>query len=116
MWGGPQTFILAWTTARVRDEHPRLYAAFLAALTDATEIIRSDPRRAAAIYRKMTGNKGMTEAELVRMLADPRIRFTLTPQRVVPFAAFRARTGTLHRAPQSWKELFVPEIHALDGS
>ena len=116
MWGGPQTFILAWTTARFRDEHPRLYAAFLAALTDATEIIRSDPRRAAAIYRKMTGNKGMTEAELVRMLADPRIRFTLTPQRVVPFAAFRARTGTLHRAPQSWKELFVPEIHALDGS
>lgn len=116
VWGGPQTFILAWTTARFRDENPRLYAAFLAALTEATEIIRRDPRRAAVTYREMTGNKGMTEDQLARMLADPRIRFTLTPQRVMPFAAFRARIGTLHRAPQSWKDLFFPEIHDRNGS
>ncbi|MGH8801366.1 MAG: ABC transporter substrate-binding protein, partial [Casimicrobiaceae bacterium] len=93
VWGGPQTFILVWTTARFRDTNPTLYAAFLAALTEATGIIRRDPRHAVAIYREMTGNKGMTEDELLRMLADPSIRFTLTPQRVVPFAAFRARIG-----------------------
>lgn len=116
VWGGPQTFILAWTTARFRSANPKLYAAFLAALTEATASIRRDPRRAAEIYRAMTGNKGMTDAELVAMLADPRIRFTLTPERVVPFAAFRVRIGTLREAPHSWQDLFFPEIHDLAGS
>lgn len=116
VWGGAQTFILAWTTARFRAENPKLYAAFLAALDEATAIVRRNPRRAAAIYREMSGNKGMTEHDLVRMLADPRIEFTLTPQRVVPFAAFRARIGTLEHMPRSWKALFFPEIHDLDGS
>ena len=116
VWGGPQTFILAWTTARFRAGHPKLYAAFLAALDEATGIIRRDPRRAAAVYREMTGGTGMSEDDLVRMLADPRIAFTLTPQRVLPFAAFRARIGTLRHAPRSWKELFFPEIYHAGGS
>ncbi|MBS0326882.1 MAG: ABC transporter substrate-binding protein [Proteobacteria bacterium] len=116
VWGGPQTFVLAWTTEPFRERNPKLYAAFLAALADATAIIRRDPRRAAAIYREMAGGKGMTEDDLVRMLDDPQIRFTLTPQRVAPFAAFRARIGTLRHVPRSWKDLFFPEIHGLDGS
>lgn len=116
VWGGPQTFILAWTTTRFRESNPRLYAAFLGALREATERIHRDPHRAAEIYREMTGNKGWSEDELVRILADPRIQFTLTPQRVVPFARFRARIGTIHHVPGSWKDLFFPDIHGLAGS
>jgi NitT/TauT family transport system substrate-binding protein len=77
VWGGPQTFILAWTTSRFREQSPKLYAA---------------------------------------VLADPQVRFTLTPENVVKFVAFRVAIGTIRTMPGSWKDLFFPDIHHLIGS
>jgi NitT/TauT family transport system substrate-binding protein len=116
VWGGPQTFILAWTTSKFRDQNPKLYSAFLAALAEATDFINNNRSAAAAIYLEMTGEKNTSVEGLARMLADPQLRFTLTPENVLRFASFRARTGVLKTKPDSWKDLFFPDIHDLPGS
>ena len=116
VWGGPQTFILAWTTSTFREQNPKLYAAVLAALAEATATINADKRAAAAAYLAMSGDRNLAVDDLARMLADPNVLFTMTPQRVVAFAAFRADIGTIATRPASWKELFFDDIHALPGS
>jgi NitT/TauT family transport system substrate-binding protein len=115
VWGGPQTFILAWTTSKFRDGNPKLYASFLAALSEATDYVTRDPRGAAQIYVAMTGDRTPVD-DLVAMLREPQLRFTLTPENVMKFAAFKARIGNVRTKPQSWKDLFFPEIHARPGS
>ena len=58
----------------------------------------------------------MPQDELVAILADPQLRFALTPGNVMTFVAFKARIGNVRTMPGSWKDLFFPEIHALPGS
>ena len=115
-WGGPQTFILAWTTSKFRDQNPKLYAAFLAALVEATDFINNNKSTAAAMYLEMTGEKSTSVEGLARMLADPQLRFTLTPENVLKFASFRAGIGVVKTKPDSWKDLFFRDIHYLPGS
>ncbi len=45
--GGPATFNVVWTTTKFHDENPKLYAAFVAALDEATATINRDKRAAA---------------------------------------------------------------------
>jgi NitT/TauT family transport system substrate-binding protein len=116
VWGGPQTFVAVWTTSKFRDQNPRLYAAFLAALVEATDFINRDRQAAAQIYLQMTGDKNTPVEDLAKMLGDPQLRFTLTPENVVKFASFKARIGNIRSKPDSWRELFFPDIHALPGS
>ena len=116
VWGGPQTFILAWTSSRFRADNPRVYAAFLAALREATAFIGEHPREAAQIYVATSGDKSAAVDDVAAILARPDIRFTLTPQNVLKFVRFKARTGSVRTVPESWKDLFFPEIHGLPGS
>jgi NitT/TauT family transport system substrate-binding protein len=116
VWGGPQTFILAWTTARFRSDNPMLYRAFLDSLRDATAFIDANRRDAAALYVAATGDRTMSVERLAAMLADPKLHFTLVPQNVMKFVQFKARIGNVRTPPDSWKDLFFPEIHDLPGS
>ncbi len=116
VWGGPQTFILAWTTSRFREQNPKLNAAFQAALAEAPDIVNLQRPAAAAMYIKVSGDRSKSADELAKMLADPQLRFTLTPENVLKFTAFKSRNGTIKARPESWKELFFPEIHPAAGS
>jgi len=116
VWGGPQTFILAWTTARFRTDNPRLYGAFLEALRDATAFVNAHRHEAAALYVSATGDRTTSVERLAAMLGDPKLKFTLVPQNVVKFVQFKARIGNVRTPPESWKDLFFPEIHDLPGS
>jgi NitT/TauT family transport system substrate-binding protein len=116
VWGGPQTFVAAWTTSKFRYENPKMYAAFLSALNEATVFINNNRQAAAGIYLEMTGDKSKSVEELAGMLADPQLRFTLVPENVVKFASFKMRVGTIKAKPDSWKDLFFSDIHDLPGS
>src|SRR5690606_31013494 len=76
--GGSTTFTMLSTTARFRERNPELYRAVLAALDEANEAIRANPRMAAELLLEAEGG-GFTVDELVTMLADPAIKFTTTP-------------------------------------
>ncbi len=113
--GGPNTFLMVWASSKFRDANPKVYKAFLAALNEATASINADKRRAAEIYVREGGNKDKVE-EILRMMSDPQVRYTLAPERVYPYATFMHEVGSLKNKPASWKDLFFPEIHDLAGS
>ena len=52
--GGPATFNTVWTTSKFRAENPKLYAAFIAALDEATATINKDKRAAAQTYLRLS--------------------------------------------------------------
>jgi sulfonate transport system substrate-binding protein len=113
--GGPHTFNVVWTTERFHDANPKTYAAFLAALDQAMALIKSDPKRAAAIY--IDEEKSKLAPDFVeKMLHDPENVFTATPQNVMKYATFMKKVGAIDAAPADWKELFFPEIQNLPGS
>src|SRR5688572_24492012 len=98
----PLSFNVIATTSKFRSENPKLYAAFRAALKEATDFINADKKRAAQIYLNVTKDK-MPIDELVEILADPAIQYTTKVGGINAFVSFMAKTGTLKNPPADWK-------------
>jgi NitT/TauT family transport system substrate-binding protein len=113
--GGPATFNVVWATSRFNKDNPKAYEAFVAALEEATESINKDPSGAAKIYKRMS-NTAETEAELVKEITDPQVKFTLTPHKTLVTAEFMHRIGRIKVKPASWKDLYFSNLHNRDGS
>jgi len=113
--GGPNTFLMVWSTKKFRDENPKSYKAVLGAMKEATAFINADKRAAAEIYVKEGGGKEDV-GKILAIMNDPQISYTLAPERVLPFAQFMHKIGTLKSNPTSWKDLFFPDIHEMSGS
>jgi len=113
--GGPATFNLVWTTKKFHDENPKLYAAFVAALDEATAMINRDKRAAAETYLRISKDKSGVDA-ILGMLNDPEIVFTTTPNNVMKYVAFMNKVGSIKVKPDSWKDLFFPNAQSLPGS
>jgi NitT/TauT family transport system substrate-binding protein len=114
--GGSTTFTMLSTTAGFRESNPQAYAAVLGALEEANELIRSDPRAAAEILFKAEAAAGFSVDELVEVLGSADIKFTTTPENTVKYAAFMQTIGSITHKPESWRDLFFPEIHGAPGS
>jgi NitT/TauT family transport system substrate-binding protein len=114
--GGSTTFTMLSTTARFRAASPQAYAAVLAALEEANELIRTNPEQAAQILFAAEAGAGFTVEELVEVLRDPDIKFTTTPENTEKYAEFMNEIGSIENRPESWRDLFFPEIHAAQGS
>jgi NitT/TauT family transport system substrate-binding protein len=113
--GGPNTFLMVWATKKFRDENPKTYKAVFAALKEATDAINADKKRAAEIYVKEGGGKESVE-KLLKIMEDPQVRYTIAPERLLPYAQFMNQVGTLKTRPESWKDLFFPDVHDQPGS
>lgn len=114
--GGATTFTMLSTTARFRETNPAAYAAVLAALEEANEFIRTNPEQAARILFAAEAGAGFTVEELTEVLRDPDIEFTTTPANTVKYAEFMQDIGSTQNRPESWRDLFFPEIHGAQGS
>ena len=113
--GGPATFNVAWTTTKFHDENPKIYAAFVAALDEATATINRDKRAAAQTYLRISKDKDSAE-DIEKMLNDPAIVYTTTPNSVMKYVNFMHKVGSIKAKPESWKEMFFPNAHKLSGS
>jgi NitT/TauT family transport system substrate-binding protein len=113
--GGAVTFNVVWTTDKFRTENPKLYAAFVAALDEAQATINRDKRAAAEAYLRISKDKDTVD-NIARMMNDPQIVYTTTPQNIMKYADFMARTGAIKVKPDSWKDLFFPNVHGVPGS
>ena len=114
--GGSTTFTMLSTTSAFRERNPALYAAVLAALGEANEMIRSDTRAAAELLLGSTSERSFTVDDMVGVLENPAITFTTAPQNVMKYAEFMHGMGSIAIRPASWKDLFFPDIHAAPGS
>ncbi len=114
--GGRSTFVIGIATGRFNKENPRTYKAILAALGESVEWINRNKRQAAELYLQVTKDKRSSVDDILVMLNDPEIVFTLTPERIMTYAEHMHRTGMIKVKPASWKDLFFPEVHHLPGS
>jgi NitT/TauT family transport system substrate-binding protein len=114
--GGPGTLNTVYATTRFRDENPKVYAAFLRAFREATDFINQHKREAARIYVEVSKDKSATEDELVKMLENPDIQFTMAPQGVMKVVSFMHKHGRIKVEPKAWSDMFFPEVHDLAGS
>ena len=113
--GGPATFNLVWTTAKFRNENPKVYAAFVKALNEAIAMINKDKKWASELYLRTSKNKSSVE-DILKILEDPKVAFTTTPQNVMKYVDFMYKTKSIEVMPHSWKDLFFPEVHQQPGS
>ncbi len=113
--GEPSTFNVVWASAAFATANPAIFAAFTAALDEALSAIAADPAEAARTYVRLARD-GSDSGLITEILNDPQVSFTATPRAVGTVADFMARTGTIRRRPESWKDLFFPGVHVRDGS
>lgn len=113
--GGPATFNLVWTTSRFRKENPKVYEAYVKALDEAIGMINKDKSWAADTYLRISKGKEAQET-ILKMLNDPNIVYTTTPQSIMKYVSFMHKIGSIKAKPDSWKDLFFPEVHNLPGS
>ena len=112
---GHVTTIMAFTTEQFRAANPKLTASFAAALKEAIEFIAANKTEAAQIYVRAARVKS-PEGEILRIINDPDLRFTLVPEGVMIYANFMHRVGLLKVKPATWKDVFVSELHGLPGN
>ena len=98
-----------------RTENPIAWRASLAAFQEATDFINKEPRQAAEIFLRNTGDKDTVEGVLSGMNA-PGNAFTLQPAGLQKVADFMADCGLLKRRPTNLPDLFFPEGAELGGS
>lgn len=113
--GGPTTFNSIYTTQKFHDANPKICAAFLAALEEATKFITDNHKEAVQIYIEEEHSKLKPEF-LLKILADPDNVYTTRPQNIMKYATFMKKVGDIDIAPKDWKEVFFPEIHGAAGS
>ena len=114
--GGPHTFTVIWTSKKFRDANPKTYAAVLAALQEATDLLNKDRRAAAKLWAEATRSKLTGEWLYDKILSNPQVNYTLVPENTMKYADFMSKVGTIKKKPASWKDLFFPEIHNVSGS
>lgn len=113
--GGPHTSAAIWATSRFRDANPKTAAAFVAGMKEASAWINADFRRAAEFYKVVDNYRGPVE-DLLPILEDKDYLHDITPRATMAWASFMQRIGAIKTAPASWKDLFHPEVHDLEGS
>lgn len=113
--GGPGSFSALWTTAKFRENNPKTARAVLAAMDEASAFIKENPKKAAEIYIRLDNSKLAPEF-VEKIITDPEIQYSTTPQNILKYTDFMARVGTLKNKPATWQELFFPELHERAGS
>jgi NitT/TauT family transport system substrate-binding protein len=109
--GQPMSSTVIWARKKFHDQHPKLYKAFLNAMKQSVDFIKNNKETAAKIYESMTNSK----QPILKMLQDPNITFDLAPHGAMKFATFLHQIGTIKSAPTSWKDMYFPEVHDLNG-
>jgi NitT/TauT family transport system substrate-binding protein len=113
--GGSHTFTVAWTSRKFHDDNPKLYRALMAALAEATDILNADKRAAATLW--IEDSKSKLPPDLVfDVIAGPQVKWTLVPENTMKYATFMYEVGIVKAVPSTWKDLFFPEIHGVNGS
>jgi len=114
--GGATTFTMISTTTKFFDENPKVCSAVLKALEEANQMIVADKESAARLLLTAEGEGGFTLQGIVDVLGDPAIKFTTTPEHIMKYAEFMNSVGSIKNRPESWKDLFFPEIHGAPGN
>ncbi|WP_343585190.1 ABC transporter substrate-binding protein [Herbaspirillum sp.] len=113
--GGPASFNFLYTTQKFHDDNPKTYRAFYNALVEAAEFIRNNKARAADTFIRVQKSK-LAPAFVRKIVEDPEIHFTVSPERSFVYAEKLYEIGVLKNRATSWKDYFFEEAYAQPGS
>ena len=113
--GGPATAVVIAASTKFRNANPKVYKAFYDALNEAIETINKDKREAAKVYIQHAKDTKNSVDDIYAMISAPDYKYTLTPQKVGKTADFMYKIGSIKTKPESWKDLFFPEVQNLPG-
>jgi NitT/TauT family transport system substrate-binding protein len=114
--GGPFCGLTFTSNEKFRKENPKVFDAVSAAFDDSIAWINADKGRAARLYITMAGEKRLNEADLTTLFSSADMEYTKVPKQVAKLANFMHSVGVVRSKPDSWKDMFFPEVHALPGS
>jgi NitT/TauT family transport system substrate-binding protein len=114
--GGPATVVVVATSKAFYDQNPKTVQAVLAAEDDAIALIHSDPEKAAKIYLDESHDTKTSPAAIAKILDDPQMIYSRTPQYISKFVDFMYQNGMIKRRPNSWSDLFFPVGQLPGGS
>ncbi|WP_230982941.1 ABC transporter substrate-binding protein [Inquilinus limosus] len=112
---GNITLDVVFAPKRFVDANPKTAEAFLAALDEANAFIAAHKPEAAEIFSRSSAVK-ISPEEVLEILNDPDTQFSTTPTKVMDFADFMHLAGTIKVKPESWTELFIPQLASRAGS
>jgi len=113
--GGPSTTTAWWTTERFHDENPKLYEALVCAADKAISFVNGNRAQAARIY-KAAEPSNMSDSEVEKIISDPEVTYTMTPERTLVFGDYMYRAGVISKKPTSWQDFFFSNVRSLPGS
>ena len=109
---GPHSVSAISMTTKFHDGNPKLVAALLGAMKEATAWIKSDKKAAAEAYLRVTKDK-MPAEELAAMLNDPNIVITIEPKGADKISEFLAKVGRIKAKPDNWKDYYFGDVDKL---
>ncbi len=113
--GGPHTFNLTWASEKWVRANLRLATAFVEALHEATDFIGAHPAEAAKLYVSSEKSKSTTE-QILEIMRQEGIKYTMTPSGLMKFASFMQKIGMIKAVPASWRDYAFENLHGLPGS
>lgn len=112
---GPNSPTVLYATEQFRNDNPKTYKAFVAALAEAADFAQNDKGAAADTYIRVTGAKISREA-LLKIIDNERFQFSVTPTNTYPLAEFLHRVGAIKNKPASWQDYFFEDAAIGQGS
>jgi NitT/TauT family transport system substrate-binding protein len=113
---GPHSIAALIATSQFRDANPALCAAIAAAIGEADDFITRNRGAAAEIYDAAVKGQDIPIEVLSDMLGDPDLAYKPAPEGVLHLTGFLHQIGRLQHSPDTWQQLFFPEIYKLGGS
>lgn len=109
---GPHSVSCISMQTRFHDGNPKLVAAILAAMREATAWIKADKRAAAEAYLRVTNDK-MPVDEMVAILNDPTMVITIVPKGADKISEFLAKVGRIKAKPDRWQDYYFGDVDKL---
>jgi NitT/TauT family transport system substrate-binding protein len=109
---GPHSVSCISMTTKFHEGNPKMVAALLGAMKEATAWIKSDKRAAAEAYLRVTKDR-MPVEELLAMLNDPNIVITIEPKGADKISEFLAKVGRIKAKPDNWKDYYFGDVDRL---
>jgi NitT/TauT family transport system substrate-binding protein len=77
--------------------------------------IAKNPGKSADVYLSSEA-ANMSKGDVVGMLTDGSVAYSVAPTGVMQFARFMAKTGQIRNEPKSWQDVFFPSLGGRRGS